>query len=84
MLNAKPGITDDILDLSIEMTAARKTLPWRRKVVLPPLDAGFGRAAVLDEEQATCGLQHPAHFAKRDVHPRDTEVQVSKPSRSAP
>src|SRR5260370_30033294 len=40
-------------------------LPCGREVILPPLHARFRCAPVLNEKQATTGLEHAAHLCKR-------------------
>ena len=68
-VDPKPAAGDQIVDLAVEMTAARDARPQRIEPILPARDARLRRAAVLDEQQRRRQASVPGAFRRaRAVH----------------
>ena len=61
-VDPEPTGGDQIIDFAVEMTPSCHSRPERIEPILPAGHTRLRRATVLDEQQRTAGLQHPAHF----------------------
>src|SRR5215831_5374355 len=64
-INLKPGYPDQVVHLTIEVTAPTDPLPIRRQTMLPASNTNFRRQTVLDEKQSPTRLETPPHLDQR-------------------
>jgi len=58
----EPGVSDQGIDLPIQVAATSQPMPQRVQPVLPRLHVAVRREAMLDEDEVTIRLQHTPHF----------------------
>jgi hypothetical protein len=63
LIQAKPGCSEQRVDLAVEVTAARASGPEWTQAVLPNAYAGVRGEAMFDERELTPGSQHATYFA---------------------
>src|SRR5437016_13274640 len=64
-INREAGTGDQVIDLAIEMAAARESLPNGRQVILPGRYSRVRRASVLKKNKGAVWLQNSSHLAER-------------------
>src|SRR6516225_6915593 len=70
-INLKPGSTDQIVHLAIEVTAPTDPLPIRRQTMLPASNPNFRRQTMLDEKQSPARFENPPGLGERRDRIRD-------------
>src|SRR5215469_5595877 len=70
-INLKPGCPNQVVHLTIEVTAPTDPLPIRRQTMLPASNPNFRRQTVLDEKQSPAWLENPPHLDQRGDRIRD-------------
>ena len=58
------GLTDKVIHLAVQMTAARQATPSRSEPVLPAFDAWLGRKSMLDKTEISVWFEHPQHLTQ--------------------
>ena len=58
------GLTDKVIHLAVQMTAARYATPGRSEPVLPAFDAWLGRKSMLDKAEGAVWFEHPPHLTQ--------------------
>src|SRR5262249_33977895 len=53
-----------MVDVAVQATRDRTSLPQRIETVLPTRNARVRRAPMFDEEQTSAGSEHASHFCK--------------------
>ena len=63
-IQAKAGVLDQIVYLSVQMAAASDLFPQRRYPVLPARDGFIRRAPVLGKQQFAIRFENAPHFTE--------------------
>ena len=56
------GLTDKVVHLAVQVTAASNATPGWSEPVLPAFDAWLGRKSMLDEAEISVWFEYPAHL----------------------